>query len=975
MDGARGTSFADSRGDTPGVMMSVFRKTLVSSVALAVSAAVSAQAPAQQIDGDGEELVLGEVTVTGSRLRVRDGMETPTPVTAMVSEEIEALAPGNLVEALNQLPQFLNNSGPANVSSIGGAAGSSFLNLRGVGSNRTLVLLDGRRVASSTRAGVADVATFPESMIRGMEVVTGGASAAYGSDAVGGVVNFLLDTDYTGLKGKVQGGMTSRHDNENFEVSLSGGTQLGDRTHLLVSFDYLEANEIKNYKGRDWYKNWGTVDVNGRGQPTIIASDVRSRLYTAGGLIRLPGSALDMIHFTEGGIPQKFVDGTIVGATRQVGGTGFWGDIGSKEEDAGGQGSIYPENSRGSAFLYLDHEINDNWKGFVQYIRGQNNTEFNGSGAHQEEAWAMTIYQENPFIPQSIRDVMESEGITEFPLHRYSSSADLARNRVRQENTLNSYTAGVRGDIGETRVNAYYQYGRSRSLFKAIDFPRADRLYRAMDTMLDPDTGAIICRSTLTNPNDGCVPANPFGPGTMSREAIDYILEGDMYRNQLTQQHFVEVSADRQLGDLFGAGPMSVAGGVSYRKDKFSQVSGPDDLVALDVLPSDVEGYRGLPGNLVGSILLQFSGIDDAPVAGDFDVREVFGETLIPLLRGKPGIQALDGSASIRYADYSGSGGVLAWKLGLDWRINDSVRARVTRSRDTRAGTLSERYDVSTGGGTANDPVLGESYSFNLISGGNPNVDPELSDTWTVGLVFRPTALPGFAMSADWYDIKIKDYISQLGAQRIIDDCQAGAAALCDRVIRDPVTNRITAVENLFLNVAQARVKGVDFETSYRMPITLFGGGESLSLRLFASWLDENSQSNIGVPLRDSAGTTNLPEWTATGILSYENGPFRTSLTGRWIDERVQNSQPVALASQLDDDHVASVFYMNWRGEYEFGQARGGTRKVFLNIANLLDRDPPKQPNWSDFFGASSFIPGLHDALGRRYTLGVEFAF
>src|SRR5690606_15989617 len=131
----------------------------------------------------------------------------------------------------------------------------------------------------------------------------------------------------------------------------------------------------------------------------------------------------------------------------------------------------------------------------------------------------------------------------------------------------------------------------------------------------------------------------------------------------------------------------------------------------------------------------------------------------------------------------------------------------------------------------------------------------------------------------------IKDYISQLGAGRIIDDCQAGATALCERVIRDPVTNRITAVENLFLNVAQARVKGVDLEGSYRMPVTLFGdGGEALSLRMFASWLDENSQSNEGAPLRDSAGTTGLPEWPATGILGYENGAFRTTLTGRWID-------------------------------------------------------------------------------------------
>src|SRR5690606_18307401 len=393
--------------------MSSLRKVLAPCVATAVAAALPAGVVQAQDVGE-DELVLTEVTVTGSRLRVRDGMETPTPVTAMNSDELEALAPGNLVEALNQLPQFLNNSGPANISSIGGAIGSSFLNLRGVGSNRTLVLLDGRRVASSTRAGVADVATFPESMIRGMEVVTGGASAAYGSDAVSGVVNFLLDTNFTGIKAKAQGNITSRHDNEGFEVSLSAGHPLGERTHLLASFDYLESAEIKNYKGRDWYQNWGTVDVNGRGQPTVIARDVRSRLYTAGGLIRMPdpASALHMIHFIEGGVPVRFQDGSLVGATRQVGGTGFWGDIASKEEDAGGQGSIYPDNSRGSAFLYLDHEFNDNWNGFAQFIYGQNNTEFNGSGAHQEEAWALTIYEENPFIPQSIRDVMVDEGLS-----------------------------------------------------------------------------------------------------------------------------------------------------------------------------------------------------------------------------------------------------------------------------------------------------------------------------------------------------------------------------------------------------------------------------------------------------------------------------------------------------------------------------------------------------------------------------------
>src|SRR5688572_12642632 len=189
------------------------QKTLA--LAVLTGAAFSSQVWAQEESSSPSEPALGEVTVTGTRLRTQNGMETPTPVTAVAAEEISVLSPGNLVEAMTQMPQFLNNSGPANVGSVTGPLGASFLNLRGVGSNRTLVLLDGRRVASSNRLGVTDIAMFPESMIRGMEVVTGGASAAYGSDAVSGVVNFLLDTDFTGLKAKLQGGVTSRSDNEN----------------------------------------------------------------------------------------------------------------------------------------------------------------------------------------------------------------------------------------------------------------------------------------------------------------------------------------------------------------------------------------------------------------------------------------------------------------------------------------------------------------------------------------------------------------------------------------------------------------------------------------------------------------------------------------------------------------------------------------------------------------------------------------
>lgn len=947
-------------------------------LAVLTSTAFSAQAWAQEEAPDPSDSSLGEVTVTGTRLRTVNGMETPTPVTAVAAEEISVLAPGNLVEAMTQMPQFLNNSGPANVGSVTGPLGASFLNLRGVGSNRTLVLLDGRRVASSNRLGVTDIAMFPESMIRGMEVVTGGASAAYGSDAVSGVVNFLLDTDFTGLKAKLQGGITSRSDNENVEASLAGGMPLGERGHIIASVEYYNADRVESYADRDWFKNWGTVDVNGPGRQSVVASDVRSRLYTAGGLIVLPGSQLNMTQFLTGGTAAPFEDGTLIGSTRQVGGTGFFGDVASKEQDQSGQGSIYPDTERGNAFVYANYDFSDDWNGYLQYMYGQNNVNYVSTGAHMETtAWRGLIYSDNAYLPDSVRQIMLQENrggpTTGVPFYRYASSLDLARARGEQENDLNSITTGLKGEIGDLRINAYYQYGRSESIYTARDFPRLDRLYRSLDAVVNPATGGIVCRSTLTNPNDGCVPGNFFGAGTMSQEAVDYILDGDMFRRSVLQQHFAEVSADTMFFKDRSAGPISVAAGFSYRDDSFRQRSGPDDLVALDVASSASEGYRGLPAAFVGTNLLQFSGVNDEPIGGGFDVWEAFAETQIPLIGEKTLVKSLDFNAAVRYADYSVSGGVVAWKAGLDWRLIDSFRLRATRSRDTRAATLAERFDASTGGATGFDPVQNRTYSFNQLVGGNPAVEPELGDTWTIGAVIQPTALPGFGVSVDWYDVKIKDYIAQLGVQRIIDDCTAGAVELCQRIIRNPTNGDIQTVENLYLNVAQARVTGIDMEASYRRDISLFtDGGERLTTRLFTSFLQENSFANVGIAARDDAGTTNLPKWTATGIVGYENGPFDAALTGRWIDKRVQFSDPISPANQLNDNSVDSVFYLNMQVGYDFDMPNVGAFNVFLNVANVLDEDPPVVATWSDFFGASTTIPGLHDPLGRRYTLGVE---
>lgn len=930
-------------------------------------------------DGSGQGSTLEEVTVTGSRIRQRSGMETPTPVTAVNMTEITDLDPGNIIDAVTLLPQFLNNDTPATAGSAVGPLGAAGANLRGLGSNRTLVLLDGRRVPPFNRLGTPDVSTFPESMIRGMEVVTGGASAAYGSDAVSGVVNFLLDKEYSGLKGHVQGGISQRGDYGNYEFSISGGHDLGEHTHFIASIDYYQSDAVeglKAYAHRNWFQNWGAVDVNGSGQPRVVAKNVHSREYTAGGLIILPGSALDGIFFQEGGVPARFQDGSIVGTNSQAGGTGFLGNIGTIQEDGGGLPGLAPAVDRGSAFLYVNHDFNEDWNAYFQYMYGLNKVNLHdNTGRMFTSRYGATIYRDNAFLPATIAAIMDTEGLTEFPLRRYASSKDLGKARRIQDNEMNSFTFGFEGKINDIRLQGYYEYGKVVSLFTAQNYTRTDRMYRAIDSVVDPVSGAIVCRSTLTFPNDGCVPADIFGPGTMSQEAVDYIL-GTMWRESTVQQHFAELTADTEIFDNWKAGAISLAGGVSYRNEAFYQFSGPARLVAVDTLPDTAQGYQGLPGTFIGDNILQFAlGGEDVTIGGGFDVTEVFGETLIPLVRDWSFAQAIDLNGALRYADYSGSGGVMAWKAGLDWRINDTFRARVTRSHDTRAGTLRERYDQSGGGATITDPQLGGiRYVISQLSGGNPNVNPEESDTWTAGLVFTPTFLEGFSMSVDWYDIRISDYISQLGTQRIVDDCYAGATELCSLITRN-AANEITLVQNFFLNVAEARATGVDIEATYRTPLSLFtDGNEDLSVRFFASYLGEDSFTNRGAPKQDNAGDTTRPQWTWTAMANYRIGPVSAALTGRYIDSRVQFTEPTT-SQMLDDNSVDSVFITNLRLNYDFDMNKLGSYTLFVNVQNLFDQDPPIVPVFSGFFGSQYSNPGLHDVLGRRFTVGVNFEF
>jgi outer membrane receptor protein involved in Fe transport len=333
-------------------------------------------------------------------------------------DDLRVLAPTTLGAAMTKLPQFIGSAVPEGAPSTGwtGASGATILNLRGVGANRTLVLLDGRRVVSSTRLGTFDVNLVPQALIKDVQVVTGGASAAYGSDAVSGVVNFILDTKYTGLKASVQGGETHLNDGRNYLVSLTGGTALGERVHLVASADFYHAQPIRNAFTRDWERSWGVIANPLYGQPgqpqRITAPNVHSTQYTEGGLIT--SGPLAWTQFLPGGATAPFIKGADFTTSSQSGGDGV---------DPLMYNYLTPRTARGSAFGRVTYDVTDHVQLFFQGLYGVNDASYLSPPAGaQFGTWTATIYSNNAYLPTSIAQQMASLHQSSF---RFGRAGDL----------------------------------------------------------------------------------------------------------------------------------------------------------------------------------------------------------------------------------------------------------------------------------------------------------------------------------------------------------------------------------------------------------------------------------------------------------------------------------------------------------------------------------------------------------------------
>ncbi|MEA3176627.1 MAG: hypothetical protein QOI59_150 [Gammaproteobacteria bacterium] len=879
----------------------------------------------------GKAAQLEEIVVTGSRI-ARAGFKAPTPTTVVGADQLQITSASNVGQALNQeVPALTPSLTPTSSTRSSQNAGGNFLDLRNLGANRTLVLVDSSRFVPTTSVGTIDTNVIPSALIERVDVVTGGASAAYGSDAVAGVVNILLKKDLNGFEGKVQGGLSQLGDNASRNVSLAWGAPFaGGRGHVEIAGEYEDNDGVTDVTSRSWARGQYGLIANpaftaSNGQPQqLIVPDVQLRVATAGGLI-LSGPARGT-QFLPGGATAPLAFGNPAGGALMSGGGSL---------NPGLYQVLSVPLDRESALGRVSYEITPSVTAFAEGWWARSHT-FNPSLTPSFDFGSL-IQPDNAYLPASLRSAAP------FAFGEFNTW-DLIK--ASNTNETQRYRGGLSGKIGSQWTwAADAQYGRNRYTAYLFDNLISSRYSLAEDAVVDPATGQTACRSSLTTSSNGCVPINLFG-GTPSQAAIDYVTGTQSLVTRLTQ---TAAQANIQ-GEPFStwAGPVSVAFGGEYRR------------LTLD---TTVDSLSAAQSFLIGN---------PQSISGRYSVTEGFAEGLVPLVRDVPFIRALDFNGAVRLTHYSTSGTVTTWKAGLSYSMTDELRFRATRSRDIRAANLAELFTSSqllfT---TIADPATGQNVLARTLSVGNPDLEPEKADTTTIGPVYQPSWLPGFSASVDYYNIEIDGAIAQLGAQDIVTRCSNGDTALCSFVTRD-ANNLPSQVTLTYLNLASIHTNGLDIEASYNRTLS---SGDKIALRALGNYVHRLSSTNgttsidlagiVGTSIGGiGAGNSGLPHWRADASESYTHGPLTFYLEQRFIGAgRYTNLYTVS------DNSVGSRLYLNGTISANLGDRF----QIYATINNILDKDPPRDPE--NFLEPAQTNAVLYDVIGRTFTVGARVNF
>jgi len=933
----------------------------------------------------------GEIVVTGSRLSA-SGFSAPTPVTVVGEQEIAKQAAPNISEVLNQVPAFRAQSTPATTAIFVSNIGASTADLRGLGANRTLVLIDGRRVVASTVQGgsftpanTVDLNLVPTSLIQRSEVVTGGASAAYGSDAVAGVVNLILNKDLQGIRGTIQYGQTEAGDTKDHFLSLAGGFRFNEgRGRVIAGVEYDDNLGSGDCYSRDWCRqSYNTISnpfVAGStttralaGQPaTLILPNARTATATRAGIIN--SGALRGTEFGPNGTTFRHDYGAYYATPPAFANGGIFQSGGGDPQLAFYEN--YPISApveRVNAFSHAEYEIANNFSVYAEGSYGR--VDANIVGAQRRDLNAITLRGENAFLQQFYPAVAAAIGTGTVTFGKIYDDLGPQVGSVKRETYRG--VAGFTGKLSSRlTLDGYYQYGRTDYRQLGRNTTITPRLNFALDAVRNA-AGQIVCAGTVVggprfNPAAaGCVPYNVLGEGNFSSAAASYVTGTARQDTRLTQQ----VAALTLRGDLVDlwAGPLSFALGGEYRRDKANGTADPI---------SAANQFYTSPG---------------AGISGRITVKEAFLEAGLPVARDLPFLHSFDLNGAVRYTDYSTTGGETTWKAGGTWEPVPWLRLRATRSRDIRAANIFELFGPSQSSfQTVIDPLNGSVQSLpQVFLVGNPNLQAEKADTITAGAVFQPGRVLGgrLRLSADWYDISLKGAISTLGAQIIVTRCATNSLPDCGTLVNragGAANGAILSINNANLNLNRLITRGLDLEASYSLPLAQVSAGlpGTFSVRVLATYVkdlitidsagqkvDRANQNGSGV-----SQPSGLPSWTVNSYVSYDTTRFSAQVQLRYIspgrydrtrigpDEAGYNP---ALANSINDNKVGAWFYANLNAQFALFDNGQQRVELFSAVNNLFDRDPPRDIPSS--FGPTNNV--LYDVLGRTYRGGVRFKF
>jgi iron complex outermembrane receptor protein len=933
---------------------------LLSAPSFAADAPVKQQADATPIE---------EVVVTGSRI-VRDGYEAPTPVSVLGTKEIEDAGVTNVADALNRLPSLTGSTITTgqNTSFGGNTAGANSLNLRGLQPTRTLVLLDGKRIVGGSFSGfnndasAVDVNVIPNNLVSRVDIVTGGASAVYGSDALAGVVNFVLDKKFTGIKGSVEGNITTYGDDPGYGLALAVGEPFAnDRGHFLVSAEYVYNAGIQ-HNHRPWASRPYSLMVNpayaaGNGQPQYITVlDTVSASATPGGLIT--SGPLKGTQFLAGGAPSTFTYGSLVSGALMAG-----GDWQASRVD--NLGSLEVRQKRSNLFTRVSYDIGEDTTAFLEFGYSYNHAR-SLFGVVFFHLGNVTVLSGNPFIPATVQARMTALNLTSFSLGTFNADEDKGFSPDNQR----TFRRGVGGFEGKLNAfdttwswNAYAERSMTGVSARVPHDEISANYTLAVDAVVNPANGQIVCRSTLANPTNGCVPYNVMGIGVNKQPALDYIQAMGFTYVNVTQT----VEEASVTGNPFSswAGPVSLAFDVAHRQESTRSIATPIDQAA---------GF--FSGNFSQSV-------------GQYNVTEGAIETVIPLAKNAVWAKSFDLNAAFRATSYSTSGYVSTWKIGGTYQPIDDITFRATRSRDIRAPTLSDLYNAGNSGGTT---VIDNGNSTFVASRttGNNALLPETADSTGLGVVLQPTFMPGFGASVDYYNIDISGAIVSLSAQTYVNLCAAGNTVICSFIQRNSA-GQITTVFIKPANFQNQSERGFDFEASYNIPLSdmVSSWNGALTFRGLATHIISVKTIGNGVTYEGAGvigggggvGTTgiNAPRWKYTLSATYENQDFSGRITARGIAGGVYNNvfiecQTGCPTATPTSPTIANNHIDGWR-VFDLATSYSvmpGTQ-IFLTVQNVFNTDPPLIAGTA----SNSFYAGqgnaAFDQLGRLFRAGVRF--